>query len=104
MEIKRRSLLQNIAAAATLLPLPGTISSASAQPLAAGRKLLLRGGYVTCDKAIGEIKAGDVLIIGSKVEVGTNLPVTDAEVIDATNKLVRQTYRYHRHTGRSCAQ
>ena len=101
MEIKRRSLLQNIAAAATLLPLPSTISSASAQPLAAGRKLLLRGGYVvTCDKAIGEIKAGDVLIIGGKVDaIGTNLPVTDAEVIDATNKLVLPgLIDTHRHT------
>ncbi len=96
----RRSFLQGIAAAASTLPVMESISAAQAQPTA-GRKLLLKGGYVvSCDKAIGEFKSGDVLISGGKIAgVGVDLDGGDAEVIDAKNKLVLPgLIDTHRHT------
>jgi 5-methylthioadenosine/S-adenosylhomocysteine deaminase len=101
MEMRRRSILQGIAAATSILPLAGLTSTAQAQPMAAGRRLLLKGGYiVSCDKTIGEFKSGDVLISGDKIEaVGVDLPITDAELVDATNKLVLPgLIDTHRHT------
>ena len=55
---------------------------------------------VSCDKAVGELKNGDVLIDGGRIAaVGVDLPVTDADVIDATNKLVLPgLIDTHRHT------
>jgi 5-methylthioadenosine/S-adenosylhomocysteine deaminase len=97
----RRSLLQGMAAAASVWPLMQSMSPAHAQPLTPGRKLLLKGGYVvSCDKAVGEFKTGDVLINGSRIEaVGVNLPSVDADVIDATGKLVLPgLIDTHRHT------
>jgi len=97
----RRSLLQGIAAAASIWPLMESMSAAQAQPIAAGRRLILKGGYVvSCDKAVGELKTGDVLVNGSRIEaVGADLPSADADVIDATNKLVLPgLIDTHRHT------
>jgi len=101
IDTARRSLLQGIAAAASAWPLLESMSAAQAQPVAAGRKLLIKGGYVvSCDKAVGELKNGDVLIDGGRIAaVGVNLPATDADVIDATNKLVLPgLIDTHRHT------
>ncbi len=55
-----------------------------------GKKVLIKNGTVlTLDKAIGDFKQADVLIIGSKIEaVQPNLEVSDCEVIDATNMIV----------------
>ena len=77
------------------------VADAKAQPAAASSKLLLKGGYiVSCDKNIGEIKSGDVLVSGGKIEaIGPALSVSDAEVVDATNKLVLPgLIDTHRHT------
>jgi 5-methylthioadenosine/S-adenosylhomocysteine deaminase len=96
----RRRLLQS-AVAASAWPLMEFKPAAQAQPIGAGRKILLKGGYVaSCDKAIGELKTGDVLIDGKTIAaVGVNLPVADADVIDASNKLVLPgLIDTHRHT------
>jgi 5-methylthioadenosine/S-adenosylhomocysteine deaminase len=100
MEIKRRQVLQGLVMAATL-PFSQVTSSAHAQPIAAGRKILIKGGYVaSVDKGIGELKSGDVLIGGGKIEaIGVSLNAADAEVIDASNKLVMPgLIDTHRHT------
>lgn len=51
---------------------------------------LIRGGYVlTLDAALGEFAKGDVLLEGTKIAaVGQRLDVTDAEIIDASGKIV----------------
>lgn len=101
IDTARRSLLQGMAAAASAWPLLESVSAAQAQPAAAGRKLLIKGGYVvSCDKAVGELKNGDVLIDGGRIAaVGVDLPAADADVIDATNKLVLPgLIDTHRHT------
>jgi cytosine/adenosine deaminase-related metal-dependent hydrolase len=98
-KMMRRSFLQGVAAAASALPLMESTAQAQSNP--PGRKLLLKGGYVvSCDKSIGEFKSGDVLVNGAKIEnVGVDLPSGDAEVIDATNKLVLPgLIDTHRHT------
>jgi len=99
--MRRRTFLQGLTAATSALPLIESISAAQAQPNISGRKLLLKGGYVvSCDKSIGELRIGDVLLSGGKIEaVGVDLPGSDAEVIDATNKLVLPgLIDTHRHT------
>jgi hypothetical protein len=69
IDIARRSLLQSMAAAASVWPIMESMSAAQAQSIAAGRKLLLKGGYVVSgDKTVGELKVGDVLINGSRIE------------------------------------
>ena len=99
--MRRRSFLQGVAAATSALSLMQAASAAQAQPRPAGRKLLLKGGYVvSLDKTVGELKSGDVLISGNKIEnVGVDLPAADADVIDARNKLVLPgLIDTHRHT------
>lgn len=51
---------------------------------------LIRGGYIlTLDPGLGEFAKGDILIEGSKIAaVGHRLDVTDAEIIDASGKIV----------------
>ncbi len=102
MEIKRRTLLQGLAAAASVLPFATAAEAAetSAKP-GKGRKVLIKGGYVaTVDKTLGELPNGDVLIDGNSIaEVGKDLRVTDAEVIDARGMLVLPGFiDTHRHT------
>lgn len=65
------------------------------------KKTLIRGGYVaTMDKKIGDLIKGDVLIEGEKIlAVGPDLGQPDAEIIDATDKLVMPgMIDTHRHT------
>jgi 5-methylthioadenosine/S-adenosylhomocysteine deaminase len=64
-------------------------------------RMLLRGGFVlTMDPALGDLPNADVLIDGDAItEVGPNLDVSDAEVIDATGKIVMPGFvDTHRHT------
>jgi len=53
-------------------------------------KTLIRGGIVfSVDPEIGDLPRGDVLIDGDKIAaVGVDLPVGDARVVDATNRIV----------------
>ena len=65
------------------------------------QRLLLRGGYVlSVDPKVGDIARGEVLIEGDTiVDVGADLGVSDAEVIDTTGKIVMPGFiDTHRHT------
>ena len=98
MPIARRTLMTAAAAAAAGLPF--STQRIAAQPRPAGR-ILIKGGHVaTLDRSIGELDAADVLIDnGAIVAIGRDLPVTDADVIDARNKLVVPgLIDTHRHT------
>lgn len=64
-------------------------------------RMLIRGGCViTLDPAVGDFPSGDVLIEDDKiVAVAPRLEVTDAEVLDATYRLVFPGFvDAHRHT------
>lgn len=64
-------------------------------------RTLIRGGYVvTVDPGLGTIAGGEVLIQdGVIIAVGTDLGVSDAEIIDAPNRIVAPgTVDTHRHT------
>ena len=64
-------------------------------------RMLLQGGYVlTVDPELGDLPVGDVLIEDDAiVEVGADLSSADAEVIDATGKIVMPGFiDSHRHT------
>jgi cytosine/adenosine deaminase-related metal-dependent hydrolase len=101
MKIDRRTVLQSLAASATLAsPVAGALAADTAT-LRPGRKILIKGGYVaTVDKSLGEIAGGDMLIDkGAIVQVGKNIHVTDAEIVDARNMLVMPGFiDTHRHT------
>ena len=86
MPIARRTFLT---AAAATAGLPFAMQPIAAQPRPTGR-ILIKGGHVaTLDKSIGELDAADVLIDnGAIVAIGRDLAVTNADVIDAGNKLV----------------
>ena len=65
------------------------------------QRVLIRGGYVaTMDPELGDLRQGDVLIEDDTiVEVATELGHIDAEVVDATGKLVIPgMVDTHRHT------
>ncbi|GAB3570827.1 amidohydrolase family protein [Amycolatopsis endophytica] len=67
-------------------------------------RTLVRGGHVlTMDPGLGDLPAGDVLIEdGVITAVGPDLPVTDAEILDATGHLVLPgMVDTHRHTWQS---
>jgi cytosine/adenosine deaminase-related metal-dependent hydrolase len=53
-------------------------------------RLVIRGGFVvSMDPAVGELPNADVLVEDGKiVEIGPGLDVGDAEVVDATGKIV----------------
>jgi 5-methylthioadenosine/S-adenosylhomocysteine deaminase len=92
MPIARRTLLT---AAGLLVARP-----IAAQPRPAGR-MLIKGAHVaTLDKSIGELAAADILIDnGAIVAIGRDLAATDANVIDAGNKLAAPgLIDTHRHT------
>jgi 5-methylthioadenosine/S-adenosylhomocysteine deaminase len=97
MPIARRTFL---AAAAAAAGLPLIAEPMAAQPRPAGR-ILIKGGHVaTLDKSIGELDAADILIDnGTIVAIGRDLAATDADVIDARNKLAAPgLIDTHRHT------
>ncbi|MEA2383825.1 MAG: 5-methylthioadenosine/S-adenosylhomocysteine deaminase [Solirubrobacteraceae bacterium] len=70
----------------------------------AAHRTLIRGGYVvTVDPELGELREGDILIEDGRIAaVGPDLPVTDAEVIDATDRIVIPGFiDSHRHLWQS---
>ncbi|MGO4330358.1 amidohydrolase family protein [Cupriavidus sp. 2TAF22] len=65
------------------------------------KRTLIRGGSILSnDKAIGELRIGDVLMQGTKIEaVAPRIEADDAEVVDATNMIVMPgLVDSHRHT------
>ncbi len=97
MPIARRTLLTAAAGAASV---PFMVRPVAAQPRPTDR-ILIKGGHVaTLDRTIGELDAADVLIDnGAIAAVGRDLAVTDADIIDAGNKLaVPGLIDTHRHT------
>src|SRR5205807_1494264 len=56
----------------------------------AGRRYIIRGGAVmSLDRNVGDFPQADVLVEGKKIlAVGPNLTAADAEVIDATGRIV----------------
>ncbi|MPZ72046.1 MAG: amidohydrolase family protein [Nitriliruptorales bacterium] len=64
-------------------------------------RMLLRGGYImTMDAELGDLRQGDVLVEGDTIgEVGASVDAGDAEVIDATGRIVMPGFvDTHRHT------
>ena len=97
MPIARRTFLTSAAAVATL---PFPVQPIAAQP-GPTRRILIKGGHVaTLDNALGERNVADILIEnGTIIAIDRDLPGADAEVIDATNKLVVPgLIDTHRHT------
>src|SRR3954453_13966077 len=65
------------------------------------QRVLIRNGFVvSMDPKIGEVAHGEVLVEDGKiVDVGSDLGVTDAEVVDATGMIVMPGFvDTHRHT------
>jgi 5-methylthioadenosine/S-adenosylhomocysteine deaminase len=65
------------------------------------QRTVIRNGYVmTIDREIGDIPHGEVLIEDGQIAaIGPDLGVTDAEVIDATDRIVMPGFvDTHRHT------
>ena len=64
------------------------------------RTLIKNGWVVSMDKAIGDIRGGDVLVEDDRiVAVGRNIDAGDAAVIDATNRIVSPgMVNVHQHT------
>jgi cytosine/adenosine deaminase-related metal-dependent hydrolase len=89
--LDRRTLLKNAAivagGAATCISLP---RSGHAQAANQQTRILIRGGYVvSMDRAIGDVENGDVLIErGTIAAVGKNLSAANAEIVDASSKIV----------------
>lgn len=100
----RRDFLKGALVGAGTLAGGGLLSSASAsthttdqaqrgmpahsgQP---GRRVLIRGGHIlSMDDSVGDFERGDVLIEGSRiVAVGAGLDAGNAEVIDASGRIV----------------
>ena len=89
--LARRTLLKNAAvlaggaAAYTALPSRSEAQVANPQP-----RILIKGGYVvSMDRTIGDVENGDVLIErGTITAVGRNLSAANAQVVDASSKMV----------------
>jgi cytosine/adenosine deaminase-related metal-dependent hydrolase len=91
MKSDRRSFIKTLAAASTLASLPPVANAQAPGPSGrTARRTLIKGGYVaSLDPAVGELRKGDVLIEGSTIaQVGPNLSAADAELVDASSKLV----------------
>jgi 5-methylthioadenosine/S-adenosylhomocysteine deaminase len=97
MPIARRTFMTAAAAAASL---PIAMQPIAAQPRPAARTLIKGGHVATIDESIGELDAADILIDnGAIVAIGRNLSATDADIVDARNKLaVPGLIDTHRHT------
>jgi 5-methylthioadenosine/S-adenosylhomocysteine deaminase len=103
MEIGRRGLLKGLAAVGGATAFARSVD-AQAPPSATGNgngRTLIKGGYVaSLDADIGELDGADVLIEGSTiVDVARNINASDAELVDAREKLVMPgLIDSHRHT------
>ena len=96
MRIERRAILRSILAASAWAAAPRL----SSQP-GGSQRLLVKGGHVlTFDPLLGDLDGGDVLIEGNRISaVARNLSAENAEVIDATSKIVLPgLIDTHRHT------
>jgi 5-methylthioadenosine/S-adenosylhomocysteine deaminase len=64
--------------------------TARAQPAAAGRPIVIKGGCVlTLDRAVGDFERADVLVERGKISaVAPSIDAPDAEVIDAAHMIV----------------
>ena len=71
-----------------------------------GRLLLKDGHVVTMDRAIGDVRGGDVLIDRGKiVDVGRDIAVEDAQIVDASEMIVIPgLIDTHRHTWQTCVR
>lgn len=67
----------------------------------AGNRVLIQGGYVlSMDPAVGDFIKGDVLIEGKHIKaVGVGLEAGDAEIIDATGRVVMPGFVDTHHHG-----
>ncbi|HSV84038.1 MAG TPA: amidohydrolase family protein [Ramlibacter sp.] len=68
------------------------------------RKTLIRGGtIVSGDPAVGELRRGDLLIAGGRIEaIAPRIPAEDAELVDASGMIVMPGFvDSHRHTWQS---
>ncbi|MCH8529576.1 MAG: amidohydrolase family protein [Saccharospirillum sp.] len=56
----------------------------------AGQRTLIKGGFVlSMDDSVGDFDTGDVLLEGNKIiDIGANINAGDAQVVDATGKVV----------------
>lgn len=55
----------------------------------AGRRLIKGGMVISMDPEVGDFVTGDVLVEGDKIlQIGPNIPVEDAETIDASGTIV----------------
>ena len=93
----RRDILKSgvgIAAGATLAPLAPTAALAQsdadlARVQQSKRILLKRGIILSGDPKVGDFASGDVLIEDGKIrEIRPDVAATDAEVVDATNRIL----------------
>ena len=65
------------------------------------RRLLIRDGYVlSMDPAVGDLARGSLLVVDGVIEdVAPDIPVTDAEIVDAAGHVVMPGFvDTHRHT------
>jgi 5-methylthioadenosine/S-adenosylhomocysteine deaminase len=100
MGVGRRAVVHGLAAAAAFPAIAGAAKRAPAQP-ASPRRILIKGGYIAgLDKTVGDVPDGDVLIdAGGIVAIGRDIQASDADVIDASSKLVLPgLIDTHRHT------
>ena len=100
--VTRRRLLEGAALATFLGSLGGSAASTLITPSQAqgapGRILLKNGMILSMDRQVGDLR-GDVLIENGRIaQVGPNITVADAQVIDATNRIVMPGFiDTHRH-------
>ncbi len=100
--LSRRNFLEGAALSAFLATLgsgAATIGKAQAQTAPNSRMLLKGGNIVSMDAQVGDLKVGDVLIDNGRIAaIGPNLAAADAQVIDATNRIVMPGFiDTHRH-------
>jgi 5-methylthioadenosine/S-adenosylhomocysteine deaminase len=90
-KIDRRSAIKQTGALAFGVAVSSsTIGAAKSEIPQQSNAVLIRGGYVaSMDETIRDIEKGDVLIEGATISaVGTNLHAPNAEIVDASSKLV----------------
>ena len=91
-ELSRRQFLCTSAATAVAASsvVGAVIGTANAQPAAAGRAILIKGGCVlSLDRTLGDFEQADVLVEGGKISaVRPNISAPNAEVIDAGRMIV----------------
>src|SRR5215470_16645431 len=88
---RREFLCTSAATAVAATSIAGAVvGTANAQPAAAGRAILIKGGCVlSLDRVVGDFEQADVLIENGKISaVRPNISAPNAEVIDAARMIV----------------